>query len=38
MTELNVFKEFVICSVDELRDEDILMAETTSFSTASVFQ
>jgi len=31
MTEMNVFKEFVICSVNELRDEDILMAETTSF-------
>jgi len=31
MTELNLFKEFAICSVDELRDEEIRMAETTSF-------
>jgi len=32
MTELNLFKGFAICSVDELRDEKIRMAETTSFS------
>ena len=31
MTELNLFKEFAIYSVDELRDEKIRMAETTSF-------
>ena len=31
MTELNLFKEFAICSVDELRDEEIRIAETTSF-------
>jgi len=28
MTELNLFKEFAICSIDELRDEKIRMAET----------
>ena len=31
MTELNKFKEFTISSVDEFRDEEIRMAETTSF-------
>jgi len=31
MTELNLFKEFAIYSVDELRDEKIRMTETTSF-------
>ena len=31
MTELKLFKEFAICSIDELRDEEIRMAETTSF-------
>jgi len=31
MTELNLFEEFAICSIDELRDEEIRMAETTSF-------
>ena len=31
LTELNLCKEFAICSVDELRDEKIRMAETTSF-------
>jgi len=29
MTELSLFKEFAICSVDELGDEKIRMAETT---------
>jgi len=29
-TELNLFKDFAICSVDELRGEKIRMAETTS--------
>ena len=31
MTELNLFKEFAICSIDEIRDEKIRMAETTWF-------
>jgi len=31
MTELNKLKELTICSVDELRDEEIRTAETTSF-------
>ena len=31
MTELDKLKEFAICSVDEFRDEEIRMAETTSF-------
>jgi len=31
MTELDKLKEFTICSVDELRDEEVRMAETTSF-------
>ena len=31
MTELNLFKQFAICSIDELRDEKIKMAEITSF-------
>jgi len=31
MTELDKFKEFAVSSVDELRDEEIRMAETTSF-------
>jgi len=31
MTELDKFKEFTISSVDELGDEEIRMAETTSF-------
>ena len=31
MTELDQLKEFAFCSVDELRDEDIRMAETMSF-------
>jgi len=31
MTELDKFKEFAISSVDEFRDEEIRMAETTSF-------
>jgi len=29
MTELNKFKEFTICSIDEFRDEEVSMAETT---------
>jgi len=29
MTELDKLKEFAICSIDELRDEEIRMAETT---------
>ena len=33
-TGLNLFKEFAICSIDELEDEEIRMAETTSFSLA----
>jgi len=28
LTELNLFKEFAICSIDQLRDEKIRMAET----------
>ena len=31
MTELDKLKEFAICSVDEFRDEEIRMTETTSF-------
>jgi len=31
MTELSLFKEFAICSVDELRDEKIRAAEAASF-------
>jgi len=32
MTELNLFKDFAICSIDELRGEKIRMvAESTSF-------
>ena len=31
MTELDKLKEFVICSVDEFRDEEIRMTKTTSF-------
>jgi len=31
MIELDKLKEFTICSVDELRDEEVRMAETTSF-------
>jgi len=31
MTELDKFKEFAICSIDEFRDEEISMAETTLF-------
>jgi len=31
MTELNLFKEFAICSISELGDEEIRMAKTTSF-------
>jgi len=31
ITELNLFKQFAICSIDELRDEKIRMAEITSF-------
>jgi len=31
MTELNFFKQFAICSIDELRDEKVRMAETTWF-------
>jgi len=31
MTELDKFKEFAVSSVDELGDEEIRMAETTSF-------
>jgi len=31
MTELDKLKELTICSVDELRDEEIRTAETTSF-------
>ena len=31
MTELNLFKEFAICSINELREEEIRMAKTTSF-------
>ena len=31
MTELDQLKEFAFCSVDELRDEEIRMAETMSF-------
>jgi len=30
MTELDKLKEFTICSIDELRDEEIRMAETRS--------
>jgi len=33
-TGLNLFKEFAICSIDELGDEEIRMVETTSFSLA----
>jgi len=32
LTELNLFKEFAICYIDELRDvKKIRMADTTSF-------
>jgi len=31
MTGLDKLQEFAICSIDELRDEEIRMAETTSF-------
>ena len=31
MNELNLFKEFATCSIDESRDEKIRMAETTPF-------
>jgi len=31
MTELDLFKEFAIGSIDELRDEKIRLADTTSF-------
>jgi len=31
MIELNLFKEFAICSIDDLRHEKIRTAETTSF-------
>jgi len=31
MTELNKLKQFTIFSVDEFRDEEVRMAETTSF-------
>ena len=31
MTELDKLKELTICSVDELRDEEIRTAVTTSF-------
>jgi len=31
MTELDKRKEFAICYVDEFRDEEVRMAETTSF-------
>ena len=31
MTELDKIKEFVICSMGELRDEETRMTETTSF-------
>ena len=29
VTELDKFKEFTICSIDEFRDEEVSMAETT---------
>jgi len=32
MTELDKLKEFAICSVDEFRDQEIRMAETTLFA------
>ena len=31
MTDLDKLKEFAICSVDELTDEETRMTETTSF-------
>ena len=31
MTELSLFKEFAICSINELRDEEVRIAETASF-------
>ena len=31
MTELDKLKEFTICSVDKLRDEEVRMTVTTSF-------
>ena len=31
MTELDWLKGLMICSVDEFRDEEVRMAETTSF-------
>ena len=31
MTEPNLLKEFVVCRVDELRHEEVRVAETTPF-------
>ena len=36
MTELNLFTASAICSVNELRDEEIRMTKTTSFCLSEI--